>query len=176
MPNTNRLLSGFAVMDAVSTLQQTRERLLALCPDIEQDEQLFSDMLEGEAGDALGVIERLVDASIAADDLADLTKARLADLTQRKARFERRRDAYRTVALEALEAIGVKKLERPHFTAWIRHQQAPLLIDEAWLPSEWWKTKREPMRGEIRDALDAGQEIPGAQFGNAGTGLSIRTK
>jgi hypothetical protein len=164
------------VMRAVSTLQQVKEQLRAICPDIEQDDTLFADMLEAEAGDALAVIERLVQGALDAEDHAEAAGKRLADLAERRARFERRAHACRTVALAALEAINLRKLERPHFTVSIYQQKPPLLVDEQWLPSEWWRSKREPKRAEIRAALSANEKIPGAQFGNPMPGLSIRTR
>jgi hypothetical protein len=168
--------SPHAVMHAVSTLQQVRERLLALCPDIADDERLFADMLEGEGGSAIQILERLVEASIEADTLAEGAKRRAADLAERHARFERRRDALRSVALDALCALTLRRLERPAWTISVRQQPAPLLLDEAALPDQWWRTKREPMRGDIRQALSAGAAIEGAQLGNPGIGISVKTK
>jgi hypothetical protein len=169
--------SAFAVMRAVSTMQQARERLVALCPDIEGDEQLYSDMLEGESGDAIEILERLVEASIEADTMAQAARQRLDDLLLRHTRWERRRDALRTVALDALCALTLKRLVRPAWTISLRQQQPPLLIDEAVLPDQWWRSgKREPKRAEIRAALGDGQVIDGAQLGNPGIGISVKTK
>lgn len=165
-----------SVMRAVSTLQQIAEQLRALCPDIEDDDALFSDTLQGEAPDALAVIERLIDASLAAADMAELAHVRLTDLAERKARFEKRRDAYRQVALQAMEAVNLKKLERPHFTASLRQMPAPLIIDEAALPDDAFRIKREPDRATIRKVLMDGGIVSGAQLGNPATGLTVRTK
>jgi hypothetical protein len=170
--------SQHAVMRAVSTLQQLAEQLRALCPDIEDDDALFSDTLQGEAPDALAVIERLIDASLAAADMAELAHVRLTDLAERKARFEKRRDAYRQVALQMMEAVNLKKLERPHFTASLRQMPAPLIIDRDVLSmDEWWRhPPPEPNKTDIRKALLDGVDIPGAQLGNPATGLTVRTK
>ena len=168
--------SSYAVMNAVNELEQVRDQLVAICPDIEQDEALFADMLEGEAGDSLRIIEHLIDASVESDALADAVTARQKDLAERKVRFEKRRDAYRTVALQVLERINLRKLERASWTASIRALPPPVHIDETVLPEVWWRTKREPMKAEIRKALLAGDPVDGAQLGNAATGLSIRTR
>jgi hypothetical protein len=165
-----------SVMRAVSTLQQIAEQLRELCPDIEDDDALFSDTLQGEAPDALAVIERLIDASLAAADMAELAHVRLTDLAERKARFEKRRDAYRQVALQMMEAVNLKKLERPHFTASLGQKPAPLILDEEALDRSWFRVKREPLRAEIRKMLGMGQDIPGAQLGNPAAGLTVRTK
>jgi hypothetical protein len=168
--------SPHAVMHAVSTLQQVRERLLALDPTIADDEQLFADMLDGEGGSAVQILERLVEASIEADSLAEGAKLRRADMNARVNRLERRRDALRAVALDALTALTLRRLERPTWTASLYHIPAPLLIDEDALPDQWWRTKREPKRAEIHAELNAGGEIPGAQLGNGRVGISVKTK
>ncbi len=168
--------SGYALERAMVELMQARERLLAIDPTMDSDDRLMADMLEGEAGDALAIVERLIEASIDADGLADMAKARKLEIAERQARFERRRDVLRLIAQSALDALGLKKLERPTWTASIGVRPAPLIVDEMQLTDEWFRTKREPLRAEIRKALAAGAEIAGAQLGNAATGITVRTR
>jgi Gp157 protein len=168
--------SGYALEKAMGELMAARERLLAIDPTIDDDARLLADMLEGEAGDALQIVERLIEASIEADTMADAAKLRKTDIAERQVRFELRRDKLRAIALSALEALNLKRLERPAWTASIRQVPAPLIVDEAALGDEWWRVKREPMRAEIRKALASGDDVDGAQFGNASTGISVRTR
>jgi Siphovirus Gp157 len=169
--------SSYRVMNAANELETVRAQLIAICPDIEDDPTLFADMLEGEAGDALKVIERLIEASIANDGLADMVKARQADLAERKARFERRRDACRTVAQQVLERINLKRLERPAWTASVANRPPRVLItDESALDDTYIRIKREPDKAMIAAALKAGDSVPGATLSNGGVGLTVRTR
>lgn len=172
----DRAPSGYAMERAMVELMQARERLLAIDPTIDEDQQLLADMLDGEGGDAMQILERLIEASIDADGLADAAKARKGEIAERQARFERRRDALRFIAQQALDALGLKRLERATWTASIAVRPPPLIVDEAALPDEWFRTKREPMRAEIRKAIAGGSEIVGAQLGNAATGITVRTR
>jgi Siphovirus Gp157 len=168
--------SSWALTQAMGTLSAARERLREIDPGLEDDWQLYQDCLDGESGDAMQIIERVIEASIEADSMADATKLRKMDIAERQARFEKRRDTLRTVALSALEALNMRKMERPAWTASLRANQPPLIVDETALPEQWFRTKREPLRAEIRKELANGTEIEGAVLGNASTGISIRTR
>jgi len=168
--------SSYAVMNAVVELSQIREQLLAICPDMETDDALFHDMMQGEGGDSLAVIERLIEASVESDALADAAKARKADIAERQTRFERRRDAYRTVALQALEAINMRRLETAAWTASVANRAPKVMVDEARLGDQWFRVKREPDKAALATALKAGEQIEGASLSNGGVGLTVRTR
>ncbi len=176
MSGAARAPSSYRVMNAVMELAQVREMLLAIDPTIEDDPALFQDLLDGEGGDNLAVIERLIEASIETDALADAAKLRLADLAERRARFERRRDAYRAVALKALEAINLKRLERPTWTASIGNRPPKVMVNEDALPDRWFRVKREADKAALATALKAGETIDGATLSNGGVGLTVRTR
>lgn len=173
---SERAPSGFALTRAMGELMAQRERLLAIDANIDDDAKLLADMLESETGDALQIIERVIEASIDADTMADAAKLRKLDIAERQARFEKRRDTLRGIALQALEVLNLQRLERPTWTASLRKLPAPLIVDEEALPDEWWKISRSPMKAEIRKELASGGEVAGAQLGNSATGISIRTR
>lgn len=168
--------SAWALQNAMTALMQARERLLAIDPGAEDDWQLYQDCLDGETGDAMQILERIIEASIEADTMADATKMRRMDLAERLARFEKRRDTLRAIALSALEALNLKRIERPAWTASLRQMPAPLLVDEAALPAEWFRVKKEPMKAGIRKELENGGTVDGCQLGNPSTGISVRTR
>ena len=122
--------NSWEVMNAGNELAEVRARLIAICPDIEDDQTLFADMLEGEAPDAIAVIERLIDAAVAADALADAAKIRQDNLALRKARFEKQSEAYRAVALQQLERINLRKLQRAQWTASIANRAGKVVITD----------------------------------------------
>ena len=168
--------SSWALQNAMTVLLEARDRLLTIDASIDDDAKLLADMLEGEEGDALAVVERVIDASVEADAMAAAAKLRKTDLSERQARFEKRRDALRQIAHDALTALNLKRLERPAWTASLRQMPEPLIVDEEAIGEEWWRVKREVMRAEIRKALASGDKVEGAQLGNASTGISIRTR
>jgi hypothetical protein len=169
-------ISPQALERAMSVLMQERERLAAIDPTIEEDWQLYQDCLDGEAGNALQVIERLIGTSIDADGLAEMVKARKMDLATRQARFEKRSETMRAIALSAMEALNLRRLERPEWSAFVGARPAQLILDEEALPDKWFRVKKEAERALIRRALSDGEEIPGAVLGNSSTRLTIRTR
>lgn len=171
-----RAPSAYALTAAMSALTEARQRLREIDPGMEDDWQLYQDCLDGESGDAMHIVERIIEASIEADTMADAAKLRKLDIAERQARFEKRRDTLRGVAQSVLEALNLRRLERPTYTASLRTMPAPLIVDEQMLPEQWFRVKREPLRAEIRKELASGGEIDGALLGNASTGISIRTK
>jgi hypothetical protein len=164
------------MQNAMTALVEARERLRAIDPTIDDDAQLLADMLEGETVDAFDIIDRLVEASIHTENMARAAEARKMELAERQARFKRRSDSMRAIVQSVLEAVNMRKLERPAYTASLRQIPAPLILDEAALGEEWFRTKREPMKAEIRKELASGGDVEGAQLGNASTGISIRTR
>ncbi len=177
MSGAARPPSSYRVMNAVMELAQVREMLLAIDPTIEDDQALFQDLLEGEGGDNLAVIERLIEASIESDALADAAKLRLADLAERRARFERRSAAYRAVALQALESINLKRLEKPAWTASVANRPPKVVItDETALLPHFIRTKTEPDKALIAAALKNGVTVDGAVLSNPERGITIRTR
>src|ERR1700728_1671201 len=61
---------------AMSVLLATAARLREEDPELMQDERLFADTLEGESGDAMEVLDRIVRASIVAASFAKEAKER----------------------------------------------------------------------------------------------------
>ena len=173
----NRQPSAYAMERALSVLKELRFQLMEIDPSIGEDETLLIDMLDGEGGDAMQILERLIDSSIEANVLADAAKARRADLAERQARFERRRDIMRTMAQSALEALEIRKLERAEWTASLANRPPKVVItDESLIPDEFMRVRREPDKAALLPKLKAGHTVDGAELSNGGIGITIRTK
>lgn len=169
--------SPYALEQAMSALLATRQRLLQEDPDLASDERLFSDMLEGESGDAMDILHRVLRSAVYAEDMADAIGSRIDDLKVRHARFVGRSQALRGAAFAALDALGLPKLELPDLSASVRAgQPAVVITDEAALPDEMFRTTRAPNRTAIGEALRAGTEVPGAGLSNNLPSIQIRTK
>jgi hypothetical protein len=171
-------VSSYAVQQAMTALAQARERLLAIDPDMGEDQTLLADCLEGEAeGDPFAVIDRLVAAAIHANDMAEIAHVRATELAERKARFKRRNEQLRGVVQEMLTALDIRKLERVQYTASIRAGTPHVVVtDIDDLPEIYVRTKREPDKAAILAALNEGYEFDGATKSNAPPSLMIKTR
>lgn len=161
----------------MSVLMSVRQRLLDEDPSIADDEKLFSDMLEGESGDAMNVLDRVLCAAVLADDMAEAIRIRLDVLKARHERFVKRSQALRGAGFAAMDALGMRKREIPELTASIKAAQPAVLITDATaLPDEMVKIERKPDKTAIRAALVAGTTVPGAEMSNGLPSIQIRTR
>jgi hypothetical protein len=144
-------------------------------PELVEDDDAWLLAIESETDldKMLTAIVRQIEDTKA---LLDGTAERLADLQARKLRFARRVESLRTLAFKMLDAAGMKKLELPEATLSVRAGQPRLIGDNANLPDELCIISREPDRTKIKDALKAGQEVPGFSMSNAEPSISIRIK
>lgn len=160
-------------------IQQAVTCFLSL-KNAEQIEADFID-LEAELNNAEADIEAIIVKSIRAMKEAECNtaaiKERIADLQIRQSRFENKAQAIRSVVFSVLDVLGWDKFQHPEFTVTIGKPRISLLVtDEAAIPGEYIKIKREPDKALILDALKAGTEVPGATLSNGLPSLTVRTK
>jgi hypothetical protein len=169
---------AYAIQQAITALALGKAQMLAVAPDMADDEKLLWDSIEGEVeGDPMGVIDKLVAAAIHANDLAEIAHMRATELAERKARFKRRNEQLRSIVQDMLSALDMRKLERPEYTASIRNGQPHVVItDVDDLPEIYVRTKREPDKAAILAALKEGRELDGASLSNSAASLAIRTR
>ena len=89
--------------------------LIAVYPELEEDETLRADTLEGET-DINNVLAKLVQEREAAYAMAEGVKAPVNDLRERKARLERRGDGYGEAIERVMAAAGLSKVTLPSAT------------------------------------------------------------
>lgn len=150
--------------------------LIAVYPELEEDETLRADVLEGET-DINNVLAKLVQEREAAYAMAEGVKAPVNDLRERKARLERRGDGYGEAIERVMAAAGLSKVTLPSATISVS-QAAPSVVieDEASLPERFIRIKREVDKSAINAAVKAGEEIPGVVVSNGGSRLTVRVK
>ena len=99
-------------------------------------------------------------------------------MKERLARLEERGAKKRQLALDAMNEVGLAKLQQPDFTASARAGSPSLVvIAEDAIPHAYWvpqppKLDRQALLGELK----RGGEIPGAQLSNSNPVLVVRTK
>lgn len=150
--------------------------LIAVYPELEDDETLRADTLEGET-DINNVLAKLVQEREAAYGMAEGVKVPVEDLRQRKARLERRGDGYGEAIERVMNAAGLSKVTLSNATLSITNAAASVVVsDEAAVPDRFWRVKREIDKAAINAAVKAGEEIPGVSVSNGGTRLTVRVK
>lgn len=151
-----------------------REGLAAV--GVEDDEALLIDTIEGETD-----LLEILDALVAQEDedliLLEGVKARLADMSERKRRFEKRMASRRAVIDQALAIAELKKVERPTYTLTLANRKPSLVIsEEADIPTRFWKPEPKLDRRALQAALEDGEPVPGACLSNAAPSATIRRK
>lgn len=151
------------------------ENLKLIHPELADDDWQLSIESETDLHELLTNIVHQIDDSKA---LVIGTKARFEELAARKDRFERRIEALRELAFKLMHAAEVAKVELPEATLSLRAGTQQLVgdADPTTLADEFCKISRDLNRTAIKDALKAGQTIPGFQLSNATPSLSIRIK
>jgi len=160
----------------LATLEQTIRTFIDDNPELADDEQLRADMLEGEL-EIDAVLARLVTKERESAAMAGACETQAQDLETRRDRFALRGKAFRLAILRVMQAGELRKFELPQATLSVRAgSQSVIISDEAAIPESMIRIKREPDKAKIKDALKAGDDVPGAILSNGGETLNVRFK
>ena len=159
-----------------TALKAEVERLLAAYPELADDEEFRSDILEGET-DFFAVIERLLRCEREAASMVTAIKERQADLKERRDRFERQSEVCRSVMRDLMQAAHLPKVQLAEATISITKPRTKVsILDVNELPQGYFVTERKAKSVEIKAALEAGETIPGAELALGEEGLTVRAK
>jgi hypothetical protein len=158
-----------------STYLQLRQRLLADYPGA--DEETVVDTLEGITS-LHEMIAAIIRSALVDEALKAGLRSRLDDMRQRLSRLEQRCVKKRMLALEAMNEVGLKKLEQSDFTVSTRFGSPVLVVtSEQAIPEAYWVPQPPKLdRQGLAADLKRDKEIPGACLGNANPILVVRTK
>lgn len=139
------------------------------------DADLTRDTIEGETNlheSIAAVMAMVTEAEILEDGL----KAKIAQLTDRKAAIQRRQDSLRTIISQAMAIADLRTLPLPEATLSLAATPPGLIVtDEARIPAKFWKQQDPTLdRKALNEALKAGDDIPGVTRSNGGVALKIR--
>lgn len=147
--------------------------LLHAYPELAEDEELRADTFEGVGlNDVLSrLVRQAQEAKATAAGVADL----IGEYQQRKARFERRNEAVRALLLRVLRAANLPRAVLPEGTVSIgKGRDSVLITDEAKLPKWALRVVKSPDKSAIKERLDAGKTVPGAEMKVGEASLSLR--
>jgi len=154
-------------------IRRMSDNIRAMCGD---DEDCFLDTLDGET-DAMDVLGKLIQErqEIQANEAAvkDLAKT----YQERAARLNAKADAISQTIGHLLDAIGSKKVAHPLATvSRTKARQSVLVTNPEEIPTQLTKVKRSPDLVAIREQLEAGEFVPGAEIKLGNPGVTVRVK
>ena len=159
----------------VAEYKRQREFLIEAYPELADDADMLADTLEGETA-APDLISQFIRDAREDEAMASAVGAMMKDMAERKSRLSSRSDKRRSAALAIMQALGMRKIEQPDFTASVRHVPPKVeIIDEEALSPHLWKVVRSPDKTAIKEALALGP-VNGAQLSNGSESLTIRNK
>ena len=140
------------------------------------DTETFLDTLDGET-DAMDVVDAILAYRAELTAFAGAMKAMKDKYAAREKALKDREAAARRQLGRIMDAMGEKTLRRPGGTLSMSKGTPELYVTDQLgeLPDAFVKTKLEADRKKIRQALDAGLEVPGCSLGNAAPVLRIRS-
>jgi len=155
-------------------IERVAENLRAEIGD--DDADAFLDTLDGET-DAVEIADSLIAALHHDEALAAAAKEQSDALARRSRRLGDRARAKKRTLLSVLDAMGVRKLERPAATV-SRRATVPsaYITDAAAIPSQLTRTRTEPDKVEILRQLRAGENVPGAELVQGPDTISVRAE
>lgn len=150
--------------------------LLAAYPEIEEDDDLRADVLEGET-DLHQLVDRILRMKLDADTMAAAVKARKQEIAERQTRFERKAEGAKALLKSLLIAADVPKVTLPDATVSITKPRTKCVIDDVnELPQGFYEIERKAKAADIKAELEAGRDVPGARLELGQEGLMVRTK
>lgn len=151
-------------------------KLLAEYPELEDDEALRADVIEGET-DAMRIIERALNEQREAETMVGAIKAREIDIAARRSRYERKSDAMRQLIRAVMKAAKLDKVSLTEASLSLTRGRQTVGIDDLdALPQGYFKTIRQADKAAIKASFDAGEPVPGAILVTGAESLTIRTK
>jgi hypothetical protein len=153
------------------------EAMLREYPELADDEVLRADMLDG-ATDYKDILVALASMNSATKALGEGLEHYIVDLRWRADRYEARQVFLRDLIFRVMESAQLKKIELPHATLSLRNNPQRLVgeADPATLPDDLVKITRALNRTKIREAIEAGQIVPGFSLSNAAPSLVVKVK
>lgn len=158
---------------ALADLEQAIRAVRTAYPEVNDDEDLLADTLEGST-DLHEVIGKLVDQAREEKAQADAVKSMIETLDTRAYRWQWREKATRALIQRLLDIAGQRKITLPQATVSIANgRKSVVIVDESKLPPQVWVAEPKVSKAKVKELLDAG-DCPGAAFSNGGDVLTIR--
>lgn len=133
------------------------------------DPQAIIDTLEAVEGELNDKAINVAKVTRNIDAVAAAVRQAGKDMLERAARMEKRAESIRQYLLMNMEFAGITKIECPQFVIAVkRNPPAVVIDDEKFVPAEYLTQPEPPTprpdKVKIRDALKAGEDVPGCRL------------
>lgn len=170
-------MSDYLAADASYT-SNAIDAMLKAYPELMDDEELRSDMLEAETS-LPAVASKIVRARQERLAMAEGLNLYIKDLTERRDRLSRGADGLKGLLLKLMSTAKLPTLPLPEATVSVRAGNTSVSItDIDALPQGFFtvETKRVPRKDALKVALEAGADVPGAALVIGENVLTVRVK
>lgn len=163
-------------MSTLYDLTGNRATLLNQAEDGTIDPDVLQDTLDSIDGAIEDKAEGYVQVIKQIEADANAIDSEIKRLCDRKAVFLHNRDRIKKALKDNLEYAGIRKVKTPLFTVRIAKNggKQPISIDQDNLQADVFKVKREPDMDKIRERLEAGEKVLGAELKPRGEHLLIK--
>jgi hypothetical protein len=162
-------------LSAQTVLWNDLRRQLAEINGLAEDDPALFDTLDGEM-DLADYLRRLVRKrrQLCAD--SDALRGMIKEMEERKLRLDNTAKNIGNAVVHAMSAAGMNRLPAPDFSVSIGYGKAPIVgaVEASELPDHLVRVERSINRTALREALDAGENIPGVYLGNPQPHLIVR--
>ncbi len=143
---------------------------------ITPDDPDYETLIESEC-DALERIRRILRAARYTEANSKALKEIEEENRERRKRFDAKAETLRAVAKQAMQTLGLPKIEAPDFSASLTATRPSVVIeDETAIPSQLCKTTVAPDKNAIKAALEQGEAVPGASLSAPSQTLTVRVR
>jgi hypothetical protein len=161
-------------MNPLSHIILEIDRLLESYPELQDDELLRLDTIEGET-DALEIAARLVRWHNHAKAMEKAVAQERADLFKRQERYKHQTENAKTTIETLMRAMDVRKLELAGATVSMRAGSESVVVDDVdELPQGCFSIERKADKAAIKASIKAGDTIPGARLERGADTISVR--
>lgn len=150
--------------------------LRASLSDLTDDEDAIRDTLEGELSLRELITKVVAEIGEKNSEIDGLNKY-IEKLDLRKVRIGNSIEFKRTLICNAMEQAGLDRLSTDIGTVTVKAvPPAVVITDEAQIPAQFWKSKDPTLdKSALKQALKDKQIIAGAELGNGGRTIQIRS-
>lgn len=142
----------------------------------ELDEETLVDTIDGEAG-ALDAVASLLRQAREDEAMKDALDTMIEEMRARKDRLSDRAASRRRYATSLMKAVGVRKIERPDFSASLRQSPPRVEIpDDQAVPDAFRVMTWRVDKASIREALSNGLQANWARLSPGNETISVRHK
>lgn len=140
------------------------------------DPDLMLLLADGQTN-LLEAIDAMIEVDQHDDALITALKSVKDTMAVRLHRLQERKTSRRTILEQALLLLERKSLERPLATLSLADRPPSLVVEEeAQIPARFFGLKPSLNRRLAKEALEAGEEVPGARLSNGALTLTVRRR